>query len=64
MAFRVGRDRGQGSGWVVTNTELKEDVRTLWWRLEAIEVVENYDQTCDTGDDELATEEDEIVVEP
>lgn len=64
MEFRVGRARGEGRSWIVANKELMEDMRTRQWRLEPVEDVGHYDQTCDTSDEGFAEEEDEIVIEP
>ena len=62
MEVRVGRGRGR-RGRHFSNAELREEIRTLRARLEALETDIHHEHTGDTSDEEIPKEEEEITAE-
>ena len=62
MEVRVGRGRGR-RGRLVANADLREEIRTLRARLEALETGIHNEHTGDTSDEEIPEEEEETTVE-
>jgi hypothetical protein len=62
MVVRVGRGQGR-RGRLVSNAELREEVRTLRARLDALETSIHHEHTGDTSDEEILEEEEETIVE-
>ena len=55
MEVKVGRGRGR-RGRHVANAELREEIRTLRARLEALETGIHHEHTGDTSDEEILEE--------
>ena len=62
MEVGVGRGRDR-RGRPVANAELREEIRTLRARLEALETNIHHEHTGDTSDEEIPEEEEETTVE-
>ena len=62
MEVRIGRGRGR-RGRPVANAELREEIRNLRARLEALETNIHHKHTRDTSNEELSEEEEETIVE-
>ena len=62
MEVRVGRARGK-RGRVVSNAELREEIRTLRERLEALDTGRHHEHIGYTSDEEIPKEEEETTVE-
>ena len=62
MKFKVERGRGKW-GIPIANAELREEIRNLRARLEALETNIHHKHTRDTSDEELSEEEEETIVE-
>ena len=60
MEVRVGRGQGR-RGRPVANTELREEIRTLRARLEALETRRHHENTQDTSGEEVPKEEEETT---
>ena len=63
MEDRVGRGRGR-HGRHVANAELRDEVRALRARLEALETGRHHEHTEDTGDEEVPEEEETTAETP
>ena len=57
MEVRVGRGRGR-RGRPVSNTDLREEIRTLRARLETLETRRHHENTRDTSGEEVPKEEE------
>ena len=62
MEVRVGRGRGR-RGRPVANVKLREEVRTLRARVDALETGRHHEHTEDTSDEEVPKEEEETTIE-
>ena len=62
MESRVGRGQGR-RGRPVANLELREEIRTLRERMEALEAGIHHENTRDTSDKEIPEEEEETAAE-
>ena len=59
---KVGVGRGQGRrGRPIVNADLREKIRTLRARLEALETRRHHENTGDTSDEEVFEEEEETT---
>ena len=62
MEVRFGRGRGR-RGRCVSNAEMREEIRNMRARLEALEISIHHEHTGDTSDEEIPEEEEETIVE-
>ena len=62
MEVKVGRGWGR-QGRLVANAKLREDIRNLRARMEALEIGIHHEHTGDTSDEEIPEEEEETTVE-
>ena len=62
MEVRVGRGRGR-RGRPVADADLREEIKTLRARLEALETRIHHEHTRDTSDEEVPEEEEETTAE-